>query len=117
MAINLTKDIVDALKTYTNDVQEDNRKEEDRISKEGAKKLKSASPQRYGRYGKGWKSTRTKEGRVVHNAGRSGSLTHLLEHGHAKVGGGRVAGIPHIAPVEESMIDEFEKSVERIVKE
>ena len=68
------------------------------LAKSAVKQLKATSPKRTGRYASGW--TRKKKGNaiIVHN--KQYQLTHLLEKGHAKRGGGRVAARVHIAPVE-----------------
>ena len=69
---------------------------------------------RTGRYVGGWATRRKKAGRewsgVVYNKDVPG-LAHLLEKGHAKVGGGRVAGREHIAPAAEDAFSDFEERV------
>lgn len=43
-------------------------------------------------------------------------LTHLLEHGHAKRGGGRVPAKPHIAAAEQAGIEQLEKEIQKALE-
>lgn len=86
----------------------------ERTAKDVKKEIQSKAPVRTGKYKKSWKVTKTDENAeklvmTVH-AGRY-QLTHLLEHGHAKRGGGRVAAIPHIAPAEADGVKELEDEI------
>ena len=118
MAQDIGKEIALILKDYTIEVERTLEKEAARIATETAKELRSTSPRskKTGRhYADGWTKKKTPEGQVVYNKNKP-SLTHLLEKGHAKVGGDRVAGTPHIEPAEKRAIQDFENSVIREIE-
>lgn len=84
------------------------------------KQIKDTAPKKTGKYAKSWRvktvlETSTKLETVVHSPNRY-MLAHLLEHGHAKRGGGRVPAIPHLAPAEEAGNEFMEKELERRLK-
>lgn len=113
-------EIAKILSEYTEDVIKGIDEAGQEVAKEAVKELKAKSPKKTRVYAKGWtKKTEKKYGDVstviIHNKNKP-SLTHLLEHGHAKRGGGRVDGIPHIKPVEEKIIKEFSSKVEIIIE-
>lgn len=109
--IDLDKAVKDILTEYGEVAIEATKEAIAEVAKESAKKLKSTSPRgRTGKYAKGWTS-KVETGRVSASAtvyGKSGTyqLAHLLEHGHAKRGGGRTTPIQHIEPVEQWAIEE-----------
>jgi hypothetical protein len=113
--IDLQKEIANALSEYTAEVTEELEEAKKEVSKEGAKTLKRTSPKDTGDYAKGWRAKKVGNAWVIHNA-KKPQLTHLLEKGHAKRGGGRVSGQPHIEPVEQDVIKEFENRVERAIR-
>lgn len=113
----LGAEIAKIMEGYAADVVEDVKDEAKTVAKEAVIELKQTSPEGDGRskghYKDGWASKTVTENATsisvaVYNKKKPG-LTHLLEKGHAKRGGGRVEGIPHIAPVEQQVIKKYEK--------
>lgn len=118
-------DINDILNDYSHDIQDEITEEAIRIAKDGQYKLKKTSPinkkstSHKGRYAKGWR-VKIEKGRgfvncTIYNA-TDYQLTHLLENGHLTRNGKKTTPIKHIEPVHDECCDEFEKSVENIVK-
>lgn len=117
----LASEIAKELSTYSQEVVQKVNVCSERVGKTAVKQLKQTSPKRYGDYAKSWTmKTEPEVGqphkRIVHVKAPHYRLTHLLEHGHAKAGGGRVEGKPHIRPAEEMVIQEFTREVEEAIR-
>lgn len=118
--INIRTEVNSVLDEYTKDVKESTEDVVKDVAKNAVKQLKSSSPKRTGKYAKGWAS-QIETSRIDVKAtvyGKSGTyqLAHLLEFGHAKRGGGRVAGIEHIAPVETWVTEQVEKQLKQRIQ-
>ncbi|MFP3721336.1 HK97 gp10 family phage protein [Niallia circulans] len=111
----LQNEIMRQLNIYTNEVKQKVKVNQEELGKEAVKELKKKSPERRPRYKKGWRLKKEKDRVIVHNA-TDYQLTHLLEKGHANRDGGRTPPQVHIAPVEEKVVDEYIKRVERDIE-
>lgn len=115
----LAKTVQDELDKYAKTTADKVKDAVQEAADSAVSELKSTSPKRTGKYARSWRQKKTKETssekEVTVYAGRY-QLTHLLENGHAKRGGGRVAGIPHIKPVEEHAIEKLEEGIRKGVE-
>lgn len=102
------------LTDYGKDVNADLRAAVKKAAQKGRAALKGSSPRSKGRaswgskhYADNWAvkdtTSRLTISDIIYNKKPTYRLTHLLEHGHAKVGGGRVPAQVHIKPVEEEI--------------
>lgn len=104
----LSLTVIQTLKEYSELTAQEVEKAVVATAKETVKELKTTSPVgATGEYAKSWTykrdgeaSGRSRFNMIVHSKKPDYRLTHLLEHGHAKVNGGRVAAIPHIKAAE-----------------
>lgn len=113
---DLSAEIIKALREYTDDVEDELQDAKDEVTKQAVQRLKLAGSfkSRSGSYKRGWKVKKNgnKGPYIIYNA-TDYQLTHLLEYGHATRGGGRTRAYPHIAPVEQWVVQEFESRVRR----
>ena len=94
---------MEGLKEYADLASDDVKKAVRKAGNTVRKEISENAPKDTGAYAKSWSVKKTKETSnslevTVYSKNRY-QLAHLLEHGHAKRGGGRVAARPHIIVV------------------
>lgn len=113
----LASAVMEGLKEYADLATDDMKKAVKKAGTSVKKEIQQNAPSDTDAYAKSWAVKNTKETSnslevTVHSKNRY-QLAHLLEHGHAKRGGGRVAGKAHIAPAEEKAVRQLEEEIER----
>ena len=103
---DMTKEIMKGLQEYCELADDEMKKAVRKTATSVKKEISANAPHDTGTYAKSWTSSKVKETShnlqmTVHSRNRY-RLAHLLEKGHAKRGGGRVEGHPHIAPAEKN---------------
>lgn len=116
-ASGLSGAVREALNEYGQEVREITRDTVRSVARTCRKEIQADSPRKSKKYAKGWRIEET-VGRLgdvsekIYNAKKPG-LVHLLEHGHAKVDGGRVEGTPHVGPAEQRAQENLLRDLER----
>ena len=116
----LARVVMEGLQEYADLATEDLKAAVKKAGNEAKKDIQANAPQDTGAYKKSWAVKTTRETSnamevTVHSRNRY-QLTHLLEFGHAKRGGGRTRAFPHIAPAEQRAAQLLEREVEAALK-
>jgi hypothetical protein len=113
---HLADEIARELARYTKEVEEEMEVAKEEVSDLVVAELRrDPSPRLTGDYRRGWRKKRFRNKIIIHNK-TNYQLTHLLEKGHAKVGGGRTEAIPHIRPAEQRAIARYVGRIERALQ-
>lgn len=104
---------------YAKEVTEEIKLIAEEVAEKAKQRIKDSSPKRTAKYKRGWKVKKIFENAnevryKIYNTRYQ--LTHLLEKGHTKKGGGRVAPRVHIRPAEVWAQREFMKRVKKAVR-
>lgn len=117
---NLANEIINGLEEYADLASDEMKKAVRKAGNSVKKDIKANAPKKTGAYSKSWTVKTTKETSnalelTVHSKNKY-QLAHLLEHSHAKRGGGRTQAQPHIAPAEEKAVQELEEDIRRALR-
>lgn len=117
---DLADAVMKELEEYADVIDTDMRKAVTKAGQTVRKDISASAPKRHGDYAKSWSTKKTRQTArslevTVYSRNRY-QLAHLLEHGHAKRGGGRTRAQVHIAPAEEKGIRQLEEDIKRSIR-
>lgn len=117
---NLASEVMKMLDDYASATTEGVKAAVSEAGKTVKNEIKANAPVGTGAYSKNWSVKKLSEDstsvEVTVYSPKKYWQAHLLEHGHAKVNGGRVAAQPHIAEAEALGIEQLERDIERCIK-
>ena len=116
----LSAAVMEELEEYADLAAEDMKSAVKKAATTVRKDIETSAPRNTGDYAKSWAVKTTKESSnalqvTVHSRNRY-QIAHLLEHGHAKRGGGRVPAYPHIAPAEQKGVEQLEDEIRKALE-
>lgn len=117
---SLSKEVIRELKTYAKVTTGKVKEAVKNAGKTAKEEINVTAPKRTGAYAKSWavktlNETGSRLVLVVHSRNKY-QLTHLLEYGHAKRGGGRVEARAHIKLAEEKAVKSFEEKIREAIE-
>lgn len=115
----LAAEITKAVAEYTEDVSAAIDQEVTDTADKVLAEVKATAPKNTGEYAKTFtktdKSLSGKRRYIIWNK-KHYRRVHLLEFGHAKVGGGRVPAYPHLRPAHDKYAGEMVERIKRIIR-
>lgn len=116
---DLARDIMESVINYAENVDESVQHKVQAAAEAIRNDAAAAAPKKKGNYARGFIITKRKIGGqqklVVWNK-KYYNLVHLLEKGHAKKGGGRVSGIPHLIPAFERHASQLLDDIRQVIR-
>lgn len=117
---NMVEAVMEGLREYSEVTTELVKNSVVEASREAKQEISDNAPEKTGKYKKSWTTKKIEETSnsltiTVYSKNRY-QLAHLLENGHVKRGGGRVSGIPHIAPAEANAVEIMKSKIEKGIK-
>lgn len=114
---NLANEIMRGLQDYTDLTTDEVKKAVRKSANTVKKEISTNAPKDTGGYAKSWTVKNTMENSnslklTVHSKDHY-QMAHLLEHGHAKRGGGRTRAFPHILSAETVGVEMLESEIRR----